>query len=160
MPEQKVSPALIVVGGLGLGLVAAVGVYALSRAAGAGQVAVALRNPPSEAENWSLKLTDWGVTVPIHEISGKDMLDIAEAAAFEIPGGLTLPLRVLSLQITKWNEDMTALIVLYEIQSYRPYLWDFDLMDWSDVPDPSYREVFIPVTGDYFYNVATEIFET
>jgi len=160
MAEQKVSPALIVVGGLGVGLVAAIGVYALSRAAGAGQVTVALKNPPSEAENWSLKLTDWDVTAPIREISGKDMLDITEAAAFEIPGGLEFPLRVLSLQITKWAEDGESLIVLYEIQSYRPYLWDFDLMDWSDVPDPSYREVFIPEYGSYYYNVATEIFET
>jgi len=159
MAEQKVSPALIVVGGLGVGVVAAVAVFALARA-GAKVVTVALKNPPGDAENWSMALTDWDVTVPIHEISGEEMLNIAGAATFEIPSGLEFPLRVTHLQITKWNEDRTALIVLYRIQSFRPYLWDFDLMDWSDVPDPSYREVFIPAPGDYFYNVTAELFET
>ncbi|GAI75706.1 unnamed protein product, partial [marine sediment metagenome] len=109
-------------------------------------VTVQLINPPIGAENWSLSLTDWDITVPIRFVgwNGKERLDIAEVATFEIPGGLTLPLRVLSLQITKWNEAKTALIVLYEMQSYRPYLWDWDENDWSDEPDPSYREVFIP----------------
>lgn len=159
MAEQKISPGLIIAGGLGLGLVAALGVFALTRAV-TNVVTVALKNPPGDAEDWSMKVTDWDVTVPIHEISGQDMLDIAEAATFEIPSGLEFPLRVLSLQITKWAEDGESLIVLYQIQSFRPYLWDFDKMEWSDIPDPSYREVFIPETGDYFYNVATEIFET
>ncbi|GAH38094.1 unnamed protein product, partial [marine sediment metagenome] len=109
-------------------------------------VVVGLMNPPSEAENWSLTLTDWDITVPIRFIgwNGVERLDITEPAAFEIPSGLTFPLRVVSLQLTKWNEARTALIVLYEVQSYRPYLWDFDIMDWSDEPDPSYKEVFIP----------------
>ncbi|MBA7531293.1 hypothetical protein ES705_23505 [subsurface metagenome] len=29
-------------------------------------------------------------------------------------------------------------------------------MDWSDEPDPSYREVFIPSLGSYYYYVDTE----
>ncbi len=121
-------------------------------------VTVELKNPPIDAENWSLSLTDWDITTLIRFVgwNGKERLNIAEVATFEIPSGLTLPLRIVSLQITKWNEAKTALIVLYEIQSYRPYLWDFDLMDWSDEPDPSYREVFIPSLGSYYYYVDTE----
>jgi len=122
------------------------------------EVTIELKNPPNEAENWSLSLTDWDITVPIRFIGwdGKERLDIAEAATFEIPSGLNFPLRVLALQITKWNEDRTALIVLYEIQSFRPYLWDFDKGEWSDIPDPAYREVFIPDLGSYYFDVATE----
>ncbi|GAI80778.1 unnamed protein product, partial [marine sediment metagenome] len=121
-------------------------------------ITVQLINPPIGAENWSLSLCDWDITTLIRFVgwNGKERLGIAEVATFEIPGGLTLPLRIVSLQITKWNEARTALIVLYEIQSYRPYLWDFDLMDWGDEPDPSYREVFIPGLGNYYYYVDTE----
>jgi len=119
---------------------------------------IELRNPPIGATMWSLSLTDWNITVPIHEASGKERLDIAEMATFEIPGGLVLPLRVVALQITKWNEDMTALIQLYYAQSIHPTLWDWDKMDWGDVPDPTYREVFIPELGDYYYDVSNEEF--
>ncbi len=129
----------------------------------ADEVTIQLRNPPSEAENWSLSLTDWDMTVLIRFVgwNGKERLDIAEAATFEIPSGLNFPLRVISLQITKWNEARTALIVLYEMQSYRPYLWDFDEMEWSDIPDPSYKEVFIPDLGNYYFDVAAEaLYET
>ena len=124
-------------------------------------VVVGLWNPPSEATMWSLSLTNWDVTIPIRFIGwdGEERLDIAEAATFEIPSGLMFPLRVISLQLTKWNEDRTALIVLYEMQSFRPYLWDFDEMEWSDIPDPSYKEAFIPDYGSYFYNVVKERFE-
>ncbi len=117
---------------------------------------VGLINPPGEAENWSLSLTDWNKTAPIHFIGrdGKERLDMDEVAAFEIPSGLNFPLRVLALQITKWNEDRTALIVLYEVQSYRP-IKPFT----TDEPDPSYREVFIPDYGSFYYNVSKERFE-
>jgi len=122
------------------------------------EVTVQLRNPPSEAENWSLSLTDWDITIPIRFVgwNGKERLDIAEAATFEIPSGLNFHLRVLALQISKWNEARTALIVLYETQSFRPYLWDFDKGEWSDIPDPTYRELFIPDLGSYYFDVATE----
>ncbi|GAI84208.1 unnamed protein product, partial [marine sediment metagenome] len=77
----------------------------------ADEVTIELKNPPGEAENWSLSLTDWDITVPIRFIgwNGKERLDIAEAATFEIPSGLNFPLCVISLQITKWNEARTAL---------------------------------------------------
>ena len=105
---------------------------------------------------WQLVLCDWDITVAIHQVGGLALVDVAEPITFEIPGGLTLPLRIVSLQVSKWNEDMTALIVLYEIQSFRPYLWDWDLNDWSEEPDPSYREVFIPELGNYYYYVDVE----
>ena len=119
-------------------------------------VTVELRNPPSEATFWHLVLTDWDMTVAIDEASGKDRLDITEVATFEIPGGLVLPLRVASLQITKWNEDMTALIQLYYAQSMHPTLWDWDNMEYGDEPDPTYKEVFIPELGSYYFDVAAE----
>jgi len=122
-------------------------------------VVVGLWDPPSEATMWQFVLTDWDITIPIHQIGGLARLDIAVPMTFEIPSGVQFPLRIVSLQVSKWNEARTALIVLYEIQSYRPYLWDWDKWDWGDEPDPSYREVFIPDYGSYYYNVSKERFE-
>lgn len=122
-------------------------------------IVVGLWNPPKEATMWELVLCDWNITIPIHQIGGLAQLDVAELIIFEIPSGLEFPLRVISLQVSKWNEDRTALIVLYEMQSFRPYLWDFDIGDYSDEPDPTYREAFIPEYGSYYYNVAKERFE-
>lgn len=122
-------------------------------------IAVAIKNPPNEATMWSLVLTDWDKTIPIHSSEETPSgISITETATFEIEG-VKFPLRIVSLQITKWNEARTALIQLYYIQSFRPYQWDFDKMDWGDIPDPDYREAFIPGFGSYFYNVATERFE-
>jgi hypothetical protein len=122
----------------------------------ADEVTVSLKNPPSGATMWQLVLCDWDITVAIHQIGGLARLDVAEPITFEIPNGVQFPLRVVSLQITKWNEARTALIALYEIQSFRPYLYDFEAMEWSDIPDPTYRELFIPDLGSYYFNVATE----
>ena len=122
-------------------------------------IVIGLWNPPSGATMWQLVLCDWDITVAIHQIGGLATLDVSEPIAFEIPSGVQFPLRIVSLQISKWNEARTALIVLYEMQSFRPYLWDFDENEWSDMPDPSYREAFIPSLGSYYYNVAKERFE-
>lgn len=122
----------------------------------ANKVTVELRNPPSDAEFWALTLCDWDMTVAIHEASGKDRLDISEVATFDIPGGLVLPLRVAFLQITKWNETKTALIQLYYAQAMHPTLWDWDLGDWGDEPDPTYRELFFRELGRYYFDAATE----
>jgi len=168
--EQRISPALILVPALGLGLLGALGVAYLARAAPEepepepgpeepGVVTIALKHPPPEAENWSLTLTDWDITVPIHEIYDKDRLDITEPAIFEIPGGLNFPLRAAFLQITKWNENRTALIQLYYIQAMHPYLWDWDEGEYGTELDLDYREAFIPSYGSYFFNVATGLFE-
>lgn len=122
------------------------------------EVTVQLRNPPIDAENWTLVLTDWDMTVLIDFIgrNGKDRLDITEIATFEIPDGIEFPLRIAILQITKWNEDRTALIQLYYVQSMHPTLWDWDIGDWGDEPDPTYREVFIPNLGSHYFDVNTE----
>ena len=122
-------------------------------------VGVMLRNPPSEATMWSLSLTDWDVTVPMRWINAEDRLGFEDQAVFEIPGGISFPLRVMALQVTRWNEAGTALVVLYEIQSFRPFMWDWDLSQYGDDPDPSYRGVFIPDYGSYYYNVSKEKFE-
>ena len=134
-------------------------VAAFRKAAPVTTVTVALRNPPSEATMWSLSLCDWDITVPIREISGKDRLDITEVATFQIPSGLKFPLRILALQLTKWKIVGEVLQQVYYVQSFRPYLWDWDKSDWSYEPDPTYKEVFIPEFGSYHYNVATERFE-
>lgn len=127
----------------------------------AAEVTIQLRNPPPEAELWQLVLTDWDITVAIHQIGGLALVDVAEPITFEIPSEVQFPLRIVSLQISKWNEAGTALIVLYEIQSFHPYLWDFDKMEWSDIPDPSYREIFILDLGSYYFDVAAEaLYET
>ncbi len=160
MKEKK---GLMVLG-IGAGLVTGLllllrkGKPALPEAPPSG-VLVGLLNPPSGAELWQLILCDWNITVSINQIGGTILNDVAEPITFEIPGGVLFPLRAVSLQIRKWNEARTAIIVLYEIQSYRPYLWDWDEWDWSDIPDPSYREAFIPSLGSYYYNVAKERFE-
>jgi len=124
-----------------------------------GGVVVGLWDPPYEAELWQLVLTDWDITVAIHQVGGLALLDITEPVTFEIPSGVTFPLRIVSLQVSKWNEAGTALIALYEIQSFRPYQWDFEIGGWSDIPDPNYRDVFIPDYGSYYYNVSKERFE-
>jgi len=157
--RRKVSPLWIIPIGIILGVGAGLGLLNALARVERKVVTVALENPPSGATMWSLALLDWDVTAVIDERSGKDRLDITEAASFAIPSGLEFPLRVASLQITRWNEDRTALIVLYEVQSYRPYLWDWEAGEWSDIPDPGYRPVFIPSDGGYFYNVAAELFE-
>ena len=122
-------------------------------------VVVGLLNPPSEATMWSLMLTDWDMTVAIHEASGKDRLDIAEAATFEIPEGVKFPLRVAMLQLTKWNEARTALIQLYYAQAMHANQYDWDAQSFTGPPDPTYKEAFIPDYGNYYYNVAAEQLE-
>ena len=126
-------------------------------------VVVGLLNPPKEATMWSISLTDWDVTTVIDFVghNGIDRLDIAEVATFEIPEGLEFPLRIVDLSLKKWKDDIVGGTIqyLYAVQSYRPFLWDWDKMDWGDEPDPSYKEIFIPDYGSYYYNVAKERFE-
>ncbi len=127
-----------------------------------GEITVSLKNQPAEAELWQLILLDWGITAAIDPINEPLVpahhIDIAETAIFEIPSGVQFPLRIQSLQITKWNEARTALIVLYEMQSWHPYLWDFDKNDWGDEPDPIYKEAFIIAFGHSYFDVSLEAF--
>jgi len=124
-------------------------------------VGVGLLNPPGEAENWSLFLTDWDMTVAIREVSDKDRLDIGEPATFEIPSGVVFPLRVAALQITKWIEweGTPALKQLYYVQAMHANQYDWDTGTWTGPPDPTYKEAFIPEYGNYYYNVAAERLE-
>jgi len=123
-------------------------------------LSIKLRNPPSDAEEWDLVLTDWYIRVPIHFVgrNGKDRLGITEVATFEIPDGLTWPLRIVGLHIWKWIlwEGTPALQQLYGIQSVHSTLWDWDEGGYGIEPDPTFRAVFIPRLGNYAYNVATE----
>jgi len=168
MPEGKISPALILVPALGLGIVGVLGIAYLARAAGPEPepepgtgVTVALKHPPPEATMWSLSLVDWDITAIIDFVghNGQSRLDIAETATFEIPEGFGFPLRVGALQLTRWNEAGTALQQIYYVQSFRPYLYDWDLEEYGTEPDPTYREAFIPDQGSYLFNTATGLFE-
>jgi len=126
-----------------------------------GIVQVSLKNAPPDAMLWTIALCDWNITTLLHFVGwdGKDLLDIGEEAIFEVPDGVAFPLRIVRLQICKWNAYKTALIELYYVQSYRQYLWDWDKGTWGNEPDPTYRPVFIPALGNYYYNVAEERFE-
>ncbi len=123
-----------------------------------GTVTISLKNTPAEAEMWQLVLTDGDITVAINQVGGLARVDVAEPITFEIPSGVKFPLRVISLQISKWNEDETALIVLYEMQSFHPYLWDFDENNWSNISDPIYKEAYLSAYGGSYYDVQLERF--
>ncbi len=118
-------------------------------------VTVSLKNPPPGATMWSVSLMDRDVNqiqeaTLIREASGKDRLNIDEVAVFDIPSGTQFPLYILMLQITKWNADQTALTSLYEMQSYRPYQYDFATSSYTGAPDPSYRNMTIPDYGAFY----------
>jgi len=121
----------------------------------ANTVEVYLKNPPADATTWWLALVDRDVNqmqeaTALHEVSGKDQLEIDEVAVFQIPSGTRFPLYIMALQIAKWNIDKTALTMLYEIQSYRPYKYDFDTRAYTGGPDPSYRNITIPDYGVFY----------
>ena len=122
-------------------------------------IGVMLRNPPNEATMWSLSLCDWDFTVSIKWVNTEDRLTFEDQALFEIPSGISFPLRVVALQLTRWNEAGTALQQIYYVQSFRPFLYDWDLSQYGDDPDPTYKDVFIPDYGSYYYNVSKEKFE-
>ncbi len=126
-------------------------------------VVIGLLNPPSGGTMWSIRLTDWNVTNLIDFIgkNGIDRLNIDQAAEFIIPEGLEFPLRVVDLSVKRWKDGVVGGTIqfLYAVQSYRPYLWDFDLNAYGDEPDPTYRDAFISDYGSYYYNVSEERFE-
>jgi hypothetical protein len=115
-------------------------------------VLVRLKNVPSDATMWSLRLTDSNVTKLLDSDSGYERMDIDNDIIIAVPQGTEFPLRVEHLQITKWNEDNTALIVINEFQSLHPTLYDFDLGDYGTVPDVTYRNAFIEDYGSYYFD--------
>ncbi len=118
---------------------------------------VELLNPPAEATEWVLTITDWDVTATLqwgNNVPG----NILEVASFDVPESWTPPYRVIALHILRRETPLGSGEGLYYMQSFRRLLWDFVLFAW-DGPDPTYRNAFIPDPSDYFYNVATEQFE-
>lgn len=151
--EEKISPAAIIIPvGLGLGLAAIVGIAALARAAPTGQVAVALKNPPSGANKWQVQVVDWDVTEVLDWGVEVRVNNIAQVATFEIPPYWNFPLRIMLYIYHKWQEDTEWHgRQLYGVQS----CWE---TAWGE-PRPDYKEIFIPDYGAYYFNVATEEFE-
>ncbi len=115
-------------------------------------LAVELKNPPAGATEWQVRIVAWDITVTQSWQSGQN--NIAGVASFDVPETWGLPLR---MEITIY-QGPPPLLQLYTVQSWKPLLWDFDRFAW-DGPDPTYREIFIPGLGEYFYNVVTEQFE-
>lgn len=153
----------LIVGGVAL---MGTGIYLIAKKAkaapptppGEGVVTIGLKNPPDTATQWEMSICDWDITTPLGKFGGSEVRDnIALAAEFEIPKGDYYPLRITNLSVFYF--DGVVLYQLYHIQSWHPYLWDFDLNDWSTEPDPDYREIFISEPGNYLYNVALEQFE-
>lgn len=120
------------------------------------QVKVELKNPPSGADKWQMSVVDWDITaIQSWGTTARD--NIGEIAIFDIPAEWSFPLRI-NIRIYETLYD-THGRQLYGVQSYRPYLWDWDLDDWGTEPDPTYKAIFIPGPGSYYYNAATEKFE-
>jgi hypothetical protein len=156
--DNRTKGAIVV----GIGAGAAIGIVLATRKASAapeappGTVGVTLKNPPADATKWQMMLIDWNITDGMNW-GGNDLDNIAEQAVFQVPESWASPYRV---WITIYRMGAGgALVQLYNVQSYRPYLWDWDAVDWSDEPDPDYRGVFIPRLGGYYYNVTRERFE-
>jgi hypothetical protein len=128
----------------------------------AGEVHIRIKNPPSGAELWSAALVDSAITYPLNFVGSEyqQHVDITGETIFIVPEGMLYPLRVMYLQIVKWNAAHTAYTVLYEIQSIRPYKYDFSIGGYGTEPDPTYRDVGIAAPGNWYYNVSTEEFES
>ncbi|MBA7695672.1 hypothetical protein ES703_104305 [subsurface metagenome] len=163
--EVKITPAVVIIplGLLGLGLVGVVAFTALAKPPlpepPEEGVVVGLLNPPSRANKWQIIIIDdVGIETLIWGIDAHG--NIEDAAIFELSPDWLFPLSVDIVIYEEWQENAEwHARQLYRVQSLHPYLWDFDKMEWSDIPDPDYKEVFIPDYGSYYFNVATEQFE-
>lgn len=115
-------------------------------------VSVSLKNPPSQANKWQIVLMDWDVTKRLSwGAAAHD--NIRDATAFET-SGWKLPLRIELAIYESWQEGgQWHSRQLYRVQSWRP------LDPFEGTPDPSYKEIFIPDYGSYYFNCATERFE-
>lgn len=123
------------------------------------EVTVTLKNPPAGANKWQMRVVD---DVGLRTLMwGADAHDnIKQKAVFKITPEWLFELAVDIVIYEEWQEDGEwHARQLYKAQSIWPYLWDWDKWDWSTKPDPTYREIFIPDYGDYYYNVAVERFE-
>lgn len=120
-------------------------------------VSIGLKNPPLGATQWQFALCDWDVTQMLGWGGSEVRDNLQEVAEFVIPDDWEFPLRIVNLSVFRFDGEV--LYQVYYIQSFRPYLWDWDKGDWGDQPDPTYKEVFITWVGSYMFNVSTEAFE-
>ncbi len=123
---------------------------------------VALKNTPAGANHWSMSVLTGIPGQPgaaYLSWAANAGVNINDIATFSIPSDWSLPIKIMLLQIGHLDVPTNTLTVIQEVQSWRPYLWDFDLMQYGTAPDPTYRPVFINQLGNYFYNVATKTFE-
>ncbi len=122
-------------------------------------VAISLKNPPSGANKWQMMVVDWDIAYGLSwGATARD--NLAEIAIFDIPIEWSFPLRVIIGIFYQWQEaGEWHSRQLYSVESLHEYLWDWKTGEYTGDPDPSYREIFIPDYGSYYYNVATEKFE-
>ena len=109
-------------------------------------VTVALKNPPSGANKWQMRIVD-DVGLKTMTWGGDAHGNIKDTAIFLFPANWLFPLSVDIIIYEEWQENTEwHARQLYKAQSIWPSL-------------PNYLEVFIPDSGSYYYNVATEQFE-
>jgi len=110
-------------------------------------ITVTLKNPPSSGL-WQLMLIDYNVT----ENRVIRELGMSDSAVFtDLPSHWLLPLRI---ELSVYEADLQV----YKIQSYLPFFWDFDKMEWGTEPDPTYKELLLPAFGGYYFDFDTEEF--
>jgi len=118
MPEQKISPAVIIGGILGLGLAAAVGACALARAAQAG-FSLSIVNPPPGSTHWTAEF--WSDEEGAFIYPEPLNLDEPWECSYNPYGATDLRIRVL---------DMVNAITVHDapnlgpIESGRSYIYD------------------------------------
>lgn len=100
-------------------------------------VVIGLWNPPKEATGWQLIIYDWDEVSSISNFG----LEIEDPTIFTIPPEWVFPLRV---DILIYDD---AGVVYYRVHSTQNAFPEF------------HKEVFIPESGSYYYNVSKERFE-
>ena len=140
--EKGISPVVAIIPiGLGLGLAAVVGLYALARAA-LGVITIYLKNPPAEGDYWQIMITNASQT----DCRFTPDIPLDEAATFDIPADWDFPLPI-DIIVYQWGDpEHTFARQVYRVQSWAPGYAD-------------YKAMFIEAYGSYYFNVATEMFE-
>lgn len=122
-------------------------------------VTVYLKNPPGGANEWQIRIID---DVGIKTLAWYSQRgEFEDTAIFEFLANEWLfPLSVDITIYEEWQENTEwHKRQLYYVQSHHPKQWDWDTESYTGPPDPTYRAVFIPDYGNYYFNVATERFE-
>ena len=127
MTDQKISPAIVIIGGLGLGLAAALGACALARAAQVG-FTLGIVNPPPGSTHWAADFfsEEEGAFISTAPLN----LDEAWDCEYNPYGATDLRIRVL---------DMVNAITVHDapnlgpIESGRSYIYDCATGQLSEV---------------------------